>query len=70
MNGYKWRDPARWKPPASEKEMPPGSPRDLPETACVYCGQTGEPLKTIRGKDPVCVDDEACLSRGWDGVTA
>lgn len=68
MSGYRWRDPGRRKPPASEKEMPPRPPSDPPETACVFCGMTGVPLKRdAKGRDPVCEDGDACLTRGWAG---
>lgn len=66
MTGYRWRDPSRWKQPASGKETPPRPPADVPGRPCAFCGMTGMPLRK-HGKDLVCEDDEACLARGWKG---
>lgn len=67
MPGYRWRDPGRWKQAPAEPEIPAQPAGDPPIGRCVFCGTTG-PVKSIRGRDPVCVDDEACMARGWAGL--
>lgn len=42
-------------------------PADPPYGKCVFCGHTGL-VKMHHGWDPVCVDDDACLARGWQGM--